>query len=403
MSPSVNLDFDLYGAQFEFVTCEDRFAGFIGGIGSGKSFAGAVKLLLHTNEPTVGLVIAPTYPMLRDATLRSVQDVCGGALHDFSKSDFIAKIGKAEVLFRSSDNPDRLRGPNIDWAWIDEGALCPAETWNIVIGRLRGHGKAGPCWITSTPKGRNWLYNILPQVTVFKARTRDNPHLALEFVQSLESAYTGLFARQELEGEFVGFEGLVYDEFSRDAHVAERVGPWRQVLIGCDEGYTNPAVALVIGYDSDGRAHIIAEFYQRRVLQADYIAAVKALAVEYRAEALFVDPSAAGLIADMRYAGLDAYPAQNAVTDGIQLVKAALAVQGDGRPRLTVAPGCVNLIAEFESYCWREGKTGLRDEPLKENDHTMDALRYALAGALATEIPDEGTYAYDDRVEISPY
>ena len=389
--------------QDRFIRCEDRFTAFIGGIGSGKSWAGAVKALLHCDEPSVGLVITPTYPMLRDATWRSYQDVCGDAIRSFSKTEFIAQIGNAEVLFRSADNPERLRGPNIDWAHIDEGALCAPATWNIVIGRLRGHGKAGPCWVTSTPKGRNWLYSIMDQVTLFRARTRDNPHLALEFIESLEQAYTGLFARQELGGEFVGFEGLVYDEFSRDTHVIERSGPWREVVLGCDEGYTNPAVILSVGFDGDGRAHVFGEYYRRRMLQAEVILAAQQIAQESQADYLFVDPSAAGLIADMRFAGLAANGANNAVWDGIQLVKAMLAVQGDGRPRLTIDPSCVNLIAEFESYCWAEGRTGLRDEPRKENDHACDALRYALSGAIAEDTPEEGIYVYDDRVSISPY
>jgi len=399
----VAVDLELFGTQAEFVLCQDRFPAFIGGIGSGKSYGGAVKSLLHCNEPTVGLVIAPTYPMLRDATFRSFQDVCDKAMRSYSKSDNIAYVGKAEVLFRSSDNPERLRGPNIDWAWIDEAALCPPQTWEIVIGRLRGHGKAGPCWLTSTPKGRNWVYKILDQLTVFKARTRDNPHLAGEFVDSLERAYTGLFARQELEGEFVGFEGLVYEEFNREVHVQDRGGPWRETILACDEGYTNPAVILVIGIDSDGRAHVIDEFYRRRVLQAEVVAEAKRLAYQHSADYLFVDPSAAGLIADMQFAGLAANPANNAVMDGIQLVKAALAVQGDGLPRLTVSPHCANLIAEFESYCWRESKSGLRDEPVKENDHALDALRYGLAGSIPEPTPPEGIYAYDERVNISPF
>jgi PBSX family phage terminase large subunit len=391
-------------AQDNFIRCPDRFTAFIGGIGSGKSWAGAVKALIRSAaEPSVGLVIAPTYPMLRDATWRSYQEICGDAITSYNRSEFTARIGNAEVLFRSADNPDRLRGPNIDWAHIDEAALCPPDTWNVVIGRLRGHGKAGPCWITSTPKGRNWLYAILPQLTLFRAHTRDNTHLAPEFITSLEAAYTGLFARQELEGEFVGFEGLVYEEFSREVHVQERQGPWAQVILGCDEGYTNPAVILVVGIDSDGRAHVITEFYRRRALQAEVIAEAKRLAFESRADYLFVDPSAAGLIADMQFAGLAANPAPNAVLDGIQVVKAALAVQGDGRPRLTVSPSCANLIAEFESYCWRESKGGLRDEPTKENDHAMDALRYALVGAIPEDTPPEGTYVYDERVAISPY
>jgi phage terminase large subunit len=53
-------------------------------------------------------------------------------------------------------------------------------------------------------------------------------------------------------------------------------------------------------------------------------------------------------------------------------VQDLLKIQGDGKPRLTVDPSCVNVINEFESYTWKPEK----DEPVKENDHAMDAVRY---------------------------
>ena len=103
------------------------------------------------------------------------------------------------------------------------------------------------------------------------------------------------------------------------------------------------------------------------------------LMVEYRVSEFVTDPSAAGLIADMRKAGIPTVPANNAVMAGIQAVKARLPSAGDGLARLTVDPGCVNLLGEFEGYVWRGGKDGLRDEPEKSNDHAMDALRYVVA------------------------
>lgn len=371
---------ELYPAQHDFVICPDRFSGFIAGIGSGKSFAGAVKgLVIGARTKGLGLVVSPTYPMLRDATLRSYLLAFGEAIPAFYKSEMRAEIkGGGEILFRSADKPDRLRGPNLSWAHIDEAGLCPPGTWDIVIGRLREGGRAGPCWVTGTPKGHNWLYEKAPQMTLFRAATRDNPYLAGEFVQSLEAAYTGLFARQELMGEFVSFEGRVYDEFDHTVHVQEREGPWPRIVAGVDEGYTNPSVIVVLGLDGDGRAHLIEEFYQRRVLQGDVVAEAKRLREAYKITEFYIDPSAAGLAAEMRSVGLRVTPAVNEIKDGIQQVKARLAVQADRRPRLTVSPACANTIAEFESYIWKEGKQGMKDEPEKVNDHAMDALRYAL-------------------------
>lgn len=383
------MQIELYGSQWRFVNCPDRFSLFVGGIGSGKSYAGAVKALLAGGKAkTVGLVVAPTYPMLRDATLRSFQSVAGDALTEFHRSEMRGTLRNgSEILFRSADTPDRLRGPNIHWMWIDEAALCPAQTWEIGIGRLRADGLAGPAWLTTTPKGRNWVYNQLTNLTVFRATTAENPFLDREFVRSLETIYSGPFARQELAGEFVSFEGLVYEEFDRGLHVRDLpVQPeWRYVA-GVDEGYTNPAVILVVGFDGDDRAHVAEEFYRRRALQGDVVAEAKRLRDAYRIEMFFVDPSAAGLIAEMREAGLAVVSADHRVMDGIQRVKARLPVAGDGQPRLTVAPGCVNTLAEFESYVWREGRAGMSDEPEKANDHAMDALRYVMISAFTQTV-----------------
>lgn len=379
----------LYPAQYDFVVFKGRFAAFIGGVGSGKTFAGAVKALRAAlTLEGLGMVVAPTYPMLRDATLRTFLTIAAEAQPQFYKTEMrVQLVNGAEILFRSADEPDRLRGVNLNWAWIDEAALCPVGTWDVVIGRLRGDSTAGPCWVTTTPKGRNWLYERQTEMAVFRATTFDNPFLNRDFVASLQSAYSGnsAFARQELYGEFVSFEGLVYEEFDRGVHIWQGAWPaFKQVIAGVDEGYVNPAVILVIGLDGDGRAYVVEEFYRRRVLQADVVAEARRLAEVWHVEAFYVDPSAAGLIAEMQSMGLNALPGRNEVMPGIQGIKSRLLIQGDGRPRLFFSPGCVNLMAEMESYTWREGRQGRRDEPEKVNDHGPDALRYALASLEAT-------------------
>ncbi len=375
------LNLELYPIQHDFVASPDRFTAMISGIGAGKSYAGAVKSLLNIKPKTLGLVVSPTYPMLRDATLRTFLEICKDVVTNFHKGEMRAEcIGGAEVLFRSADDPNRLRGANIHWAWIDEASLCPAETREIVMGRLRAGGRAGPMWITSTPKGRNWLYKASQEMTVFRANTDDNPYLSSEFVDSLKTTYTGAFARQELYGEFVTYEGLVYEEFDRSIHLWKggEWPPFVQVIAGVDEGWTNPAVVLTIGVDNDGRVYVVEEFHKRRVLQADVVGAASDVYGRFGVSSFQVDPSAAGLIAEMQQAGLPAFSANNAVMDGIQIVKSRLVKQGDGKPRLWIHPSCVNLLAEMESYCWREGRLGQRDEPEKTNDHGPDALRYAM-------------------------
>lgn len=203
----------LFGSQYDFVNCEDRFTAFIGGIGSGKTFTGAVKLL-HCLGNTRGLTmaVAPTYPMMRDASLRAFLEVGGELIKQFYKSEMrVEMIGGGEVLFRSADQPDRLRGANLSAVWLDEAAMMPPEIWDIIIGRLREAGRAGLCWITTTPRGRgNWVFERKDQMTLFAARTYDNPYLSAEFVESLTKSYSSQFAKQELEGLFIDFQGNVF-------------------------------------------------------------------------------------------------------------------------------------------------------------------------------------------------
>lgn len=392
------MEIELYKTQFDFVNCNDRFTAMLGGVGSGKTLAGSVKSIRYTLPKTLGLVVAPTYRMLQDATIRTYRKINEELIASYNKtdSDIILKNG-AEILFRSSDDPDKLRGPNINWAWMDEAGLSKKGTWEIVIGRLRADGQAGPCWVTTTPKGKNWLYDMHKQMTVFKSATTQNPYLSKEFVKSLLDSYTGEFLRQEVYGEFARFEGLVYPDFNEDVHVKKR-DPKGFIYWGLaiDEGYTNPAVILLIGVDSDGRKHIHQEFYERGKLQSDVVAMAQEMAAGKNVTEVAVDSSAAGLIADLRNVGLPAVPQKGRILDGIHVVQEHLKIQGDGKPYLTVDPSCVNTINEFQSYVWKPGK----DEPVKEMDHAMDAARYYLAGNLPD---DDKIIVYDERVSISPF
>ncbi len=161
--------------------------------------------------------IAPTFRMLSDSTLQTFLDVTrkGGVLRSFTKSDMVAElINGTRVLFRSADEPDRLRGTNLGWFHLDEGGLCSEEIWLILLARLRQ--VPGKAWVTSTPRGfSNWLYTRFAKATspdyqVVHSSTRENIFLPKDFVETLEEAYTAGWREQELEGLFVELEGALF-------------------------------------------------------------------------------------------------------------------------------------------------------------------------------------------------
>jgi len=371
------VDIELYGNQYEFVTCKDRFTAMIGGIGSGKTLAGCVKSIIYAKPKTLGLIVAPTFRMLQDATIRTFLDINHDVIKGFNKSDMIVTLkNSAEILFRSADNPEHLRGPNLHWAWIDEGSLAHPYTWDIIIGRLRADGTAGPCWVTTTPKGRNnWLYEASKQMRVFNVTALDNPYASKEWKDSLLARYTGQFLRQEIYGEFVSFEGLVYPMFQPSFHIMTREeSEFKEYGLAIDEGYTHPAVILKVFKNYDEEYYIAREFYESGKLQSDIVNEAYKWSDGNKNVDIIVDAAAAGLIAALRNTGLNVIPRKGKVIDGIRRVQNLLDAQFRGKPKLTIHPSCVKTINEFETYSWKDGL----DEPIKEFDHAMDAIRYFI-------------------------
>lgn len=212
MIAPTEIELTLSRTQRRFVDDPLPFVLLLGGIGSGKSHAGAARALARRfgkTRPSLGLVISPTYKMLRDATWRTALQVWEPLLSRVVAHDTRVELQTGdEVLFRSADDPESLRGPNAAWAWLDEAALCHPMTWPIVIGRLRQHGELGEAWATTTPKGMNWVWQVwveqaTDQTAIHRTSTRANPFVDESFVAALRSQYGGDFARQELDAEFV--------------------------------------------------------------------------------------------------------------------------------------------------------------------------------------------------------
>lgn len=422
------LDIQLYDAQYAFVTDPRRFSVFIGGIGSGKTIAGAARAIsaaaghidgVKIKTPHTGMITAPTMNILRDATIPTFRELAGDMVVKMTTSEPINALlaNGSRIYFRSAHNPELLRGPSISWWWGDEAALYSRNTWRIMIGRLRESGKPGYAWLTTTPKGRNWIYQEFlhrprPKYAFFKAATRENPFIDLDYYETLRESYSGDFARQELDGDFVTFEGLVYWEFDRAIHVitpatppqdapisdpssltpplqAVERGPggedkFTQVVAGVDWGYASPGVIVVYGVDAEGVMMGLHEEYARHRRIEEWAEVAQQLRDTYEIETFFCDPSEPAFIAQFQRAGCNAIAANNDVMAGIQAVKNRLARITHG-PRLLLTPDFVHTAAEFEQYEWMSNPSGLLDRPKKAHDHALDATRYACVGVDSQE------------------
>lgn len=248
------------GAQRDFVNNPHRASAFIGGLGSGKTFAGLARGIKFSQQPMTpgtlwgprGCVAAINYPVLQDVVMPQFLDMMdesglwktGKQEGSWEKSKKVARLiagcackdrykcqHESHILFRSLDRPNWMRGLELSWFFIDEARHVTKESWKVLAGRLRQSGYEHAGWFCSTPNGYDWMWelihpdspNHLEDSVWYGAPTADNAaHLPDDYILSLFKEYEGMFLRQEVYGEFLGVtEGGVFYSFRPDRCIVE--------------------------------------------------------------------------------------------------------------------------------------------------------------------------------------
>lgn len=265
--------------QGAFLRLPQRFTAYVGGRGAGKSVSGVLKAIANAGKRRcTGVVISPTYGNLEDTCIPAFRERAHAVLADFNISRHMALLTNGStVFFRSAEKPDAvMRGLNASWAWIDEAALIKEYTWRIVLPAIREFGEAGPVWITTTPRGKDWIWarwapkpNETPEQRAHRearygivhATTRDNCFLSATVAADLEEDYgVGWFARQELAGEFCDPEGTLFRrEWFR---VAETLPAFVSVARGWDLAVSTKAAAdytvgVKVGVTADADVYVL--------------------------------------------------------------------------------------------------------------------------------------------------
>lgn len=214
----------LHPKQYEFRHSPALYRAFCGGRGAGKTFAGAYDLIRRAERGRVYMAVGPTYTSLRDSTMRTFIKVARelGVLDaeslKMSSPPHLTLTTGAEILFRSGDDPERLRGPSLSGAWLDEASLMPRAVYDVMIATLRDDGRQGWMSATFTPKGpTSWVHEVFatgrPDTAIIRSPTAMNPFLPPEFTETIRRQYDPQYARQELDAEFVSLAGAAFPPF----------------------------------------------------------------------------------------------------------------------------------------------------------------------------------------------
>jgi PBSX family phage terminase large subunit len=167
-------------------------------------------------------------------------------------------------------------------------------------------------------------------------------------------------------------EGLVY-QFGED-NITDEQPRGAEYYISVDYGTLNAFSAGLWSITGDKATRIKEYYYSGRdeqVLKTDeeYCDEIDKLAEGYIIEKIVVDPSAASFIAALRSRGYAVLKANNDVLDGIRCVSSLLK-----NNNIKIHRFCSDCIREFGLYSWDDRSSV--DSVIKENDHSMDDLRY---------------------------
>jgi hypothetical protein len=188
--------------------------------------------LTYLNPGRTGLLGAPTYPMLRDATQAAFLEVLesNGIPYDLNKSENMLTMrdSRSRILFRSMEEFERLRGTNLAWFGLDELTYTAEAAWLRLEGRLRDP-KASRLtgFAVWTPKGYDWVHRKFmqgkPGYEVVIAKPFENRYILdqiPDFYERLKDSYDEDFYKQEVLGNYVNVQGgQVYSSFSREQNV----------------------------------------------------------------------------------------------------------------------------------------------------------------------------------------
>ncbi|MDX2181798.1 MAG: terminase family protein [Bryobacteraceae bacterium] len=381
-----------------------RFKGFSGPVGSGKSQAlcqEAIRLS-YQNQGRLGLIGAPTYPMLRDATQPALLEAleASGIPFDLNRSEQTLTFGdtRSKILFRAVEEFDRLRGTNLAWFGLDELTYTPEGAWLQLEARLRDPKGTRLCgFAVWTPKGRDWVWrrwieSKIDGYEVVQAKPYENRFVldkVPDFYDRLKASYDGKFFEQEALGEYVlATEGLVYSAFDRVAHVRDvRVENGRPLLWALDFN-VNP-MSSVVAQRVENEVRVLDEVVLKRATTAE---ACEEFLTRYHGHmgSVVVYGDASGermqttgssdyqvVREAFRRAGMDVtyrVPKANpAVRDRTNLMNTMLR---DGR--IAVSAKCKELIRDFEEVEYKASSTVIDKERDAARTHASDALGYLV-------------------------
>lgn len=392
-----------------------------GAVRSGKTIATDFRFIQAVLEPrhdlppdAIDVMIGKTVTSLKRNVINPIIELVGSnnAKYYSGKLEFYLFDQVIHVVGANDERSEgKIRGSTIRKVLGDELTLWPEPFFKMLDTRLSL--TQSQAFLTTNPGNPKHYLKVdyidrVKELNMkyYHFKITDNKSLSPDYVDALMKNFSGTWYERFIEGRWVTAEGAIYDFFNEDEHTLVRFPKADYYVIGADYGVSNPTVFLLCGVNRNAHPQIWVEkeyHYdsvkeQKQKVNSEYAQdfldfCEEHLGVYWRTllRATYLDPSAESFQLELLKHGVSSVTeADNDVMNGITTTSVMLKA---GKLALS-AKDCKNTVDEIYSYSWdsKAQEKGL-DEPLKKDDHCMDALRYAVQSEFGDEYVDICTLA----------
>jgi PBSX family phage terminase large subunit len=390
------------GKTYDAIICD-------GAIRSGKTYSMSLSFILWAfsqfNKSSFGICGKTVTSLKRNLITPLIKNLIDlGFSCNLQKSANLLTVtlGKRENYFylfggRDESSSSLIQGITLSGILLDEVALMPRSFVEQALARCSVEGSK--FYFNCNPENPNhWFYNewikkVKEKNALYLHFTMDdNPSLSKKIKNRYKSLYSGNFYERFIEGKWVSVEGLVYPMFNSSMLANVPDVDFEKYYISCDYGTVNPTSFGLRGKYGDKYYRIDEYYYSSKNMGAqltddEYYDRLCDFIADRPIDKIIIDPSAASFITLIKKRGkYNVLPAKNDVLDGIRKVCSALK-----SGKIIICKTCKDAIREFSLYRWEEGC--VRDCPKKENDHSMDEIRYFVTSVVEKE-EDDSFFAF---------
>lgn len=370
-----------------------------GAVRSGKTFCMSISFIAWSFSRFSNMSFAMCGKTIRSLKrnviiplMKSLTEL--GFSYQLKKSENILEVTYNGVmnrfyLFGGKDemSASLIQGITLAGVFFDEVALMPRSFVEQSLARCSVEGST--FWFNCNPEyPGHWFYREwikkreLKNALYLHFEMEDNPSLSKKMIARYESLYSGAFYERFVKGRWVAVTGAVYPFMDKDESFPDVPNvEFEEYAVSCDYGTVNPASFGLWGRYENVWYRIEEYYFNSRKegyqkTDEEHYLSLKSLVGGRKLRCITVDPSAASFIQVIkRHCEFSVVPAKNNVIDGIRRVSTALK-----NGEIKICSSCRDSIREFSLYRWDE-KNGM-DNPIKENDHAMDDIRYFVTTIL---------------------